>query len=285
MTGTTGIAADTETGEAAAVQVEKAAEPTEAVTAAEPTADVAAEQDIEPLPLSEGDCVKCHYGVAVDIDMYGEAHKELSCMECHEEHPPAGENVIPECATCHDEGDSEHFALQQCASCHNPHHPLRVDFVSADEVRLACVSCHAEQVEELNANPSAHTEQDCNACHFQHGLEKEQYQTCLECHDGHTEAMTLDNCLECHKPHSPTKISFGDAVDVALCASCHEDVAASLAALPTQHSEMACSECHSEEHKNITACVDCHDQPHNEFMHTKFPECLICHRDPHNLAK
>lgn len=278
--------------DSAAVEVVEAVEAVEAVPAAEPTveAETAPEAapetgDLQPVPLSDADCVKCHYSIAVDLDEHGQAHKELSCMECHEEHPPAGTNTIPDCTGCHAEDDNLHFAVQQCGACHNPHHPLLVDFTASDNARAACASCHQEKIDEMAAKPSAHAEQDCNSCHSQHGLEQGQYQTCLDCHEGHSPEMTLENCLECHKPHSPTDITFGDEVAVELCAGCHEDVAGSLADLPTKHSEMTCVECHSGQHKNKTACVECHDQPHDQYMHTKFPECITCHRDPHNLAR
>lgn len=247
--------------------------------------DVAPITNLEPMPLSQEDCVKCHYGVAVDVDANGVAHKDLDCMECHEEHPPAGTNIIPECATCHDEGDNDHYAGQGCAKCHNPHHPLLIDFTALDNAASVCAGCHQDQIDELAANPSAHSEQDCNSCHNQHGLAQGQSQTCLDCHDGHTEKMTKSDCLACHAPHSPINIVYGDDVEVALCAGCHEEVAETLATSGTMHSEMGCGECHSGQHKNIIACVDCHDQPHDEYMHTKFPECIACHRDPHNLAK
>ncbi len=241
--------------------------------------------DIQPLPLDDVDCVKCHYQVAVDVDSQGEAHKELSCQECHEEHPPAGTNTIPDCAMCHDPDDNEHYVVQKCKSCHNPHTPLQVDFTAQDEVQSTCATCHQPKIEEMTARPSGHSEQDCNACHSQHGLEQGQYSTCLDCHEGHSAEMTLPDCLSCHQPHSPAEVAYGDDVSVALCASCHADVAVSFADNPTLHSEMACVECHSETHMNIAACADCHEQPHDEFMHTKFPECLTCHRDPHDLAK
>ena len=277
-------AADAAVAEPAAGAAEAAAEPE--VAPSEETAEAPVEAgDLQLLPLTDADCVKCHYTIVADVDAHGQAHKELSCMECHEEHPPAGTNAIPKCSRCHDADDDAHFAVNQCGACHNPHHPLLVDFTAADDARSACASCHQDKLDEMTANPSAHSEQDCNACHSQHGLEQGQYQTCLDCHEGHSPEMTLENCLECHKPHSPLNIIFGDTVAVELCAGCHQDEATALAALQTKHSEMACVECHGGKHKNITPCVDCHDQPHDQYMHTKFPECITCHRDPHNLAR
>ena len=287
MTGSTAAAVDSTTGEA--VDVIETVETAQVVELAGNVESVdssaAVTGELQQLPLSGEDCVKCHYKVAVDVDSHGQAHKDLSCMECHEEHPPAGTSVIPECAACHAEDDSEHYSVQGCVACHNPHHPLLIDFTATDAVQSACASCHQEQIEELAAKPSAHSDQDCNECHSQHGLQQGQYQTCLDCHEGHSSEMTTADCLECHKPHSPANITYGDEVSALLCASCHEDVATSLTTLSTMHSEMACAECHSGEHTNITACVDCHEQPHDEFMHTKFPECITCHRDPHSLAR
>jgi predicted CXXCH cytochrome family protein len=246
---------------------------------------IAGNNAIQPRPLSDDDCVKCHYQIAVDVDSHGQAHKKLSCQECHEEHPPTGTNTIPECSMCHTQDDNEHFTVKKCLLCHNPHKPLLVDFTSIDAAQPACSTCHKEQPEELAANPSGHSGQDCNSCHNQHGLEQGQYQTCLDCHEGHSSAMTTSDCLLCHAPHNPANIAYGEDVPPSLCASCHEDVAAAFKALPTLHSEMACVECHRKKHGNIATCVYCHEQPHDAFMHNKFPECITCHRDPHNLAK
>ncbi len=272
-----------------AAEVEAVEEVVEVVEVVEEPAAEAAPADspaLQPIPLTDADCVKCHYTQAADIDAHGEAHKDLSCMDCHEEHPPEGTNTIPECSNCHDPDDEAHFAVQQpCSVCHNPHRPLLVDFTAPDEVAATCASCHQDKLDEMAASPSAHSEQDCNSCHSEHGLGEGQYQTCLDCHEGHSPEMTVKDCLECHKPHSPTDITFGDSVPATLCASCHEDQADSLKALQTKHSEMACVECHDGKHQSITACVDCHDQPHDEFMHKQFPECITCHRDPHNLAR
>ena len=255
-----------------------------ALYAAETDAPAAPDDALKPLPLTDEDCTKCHYAIALDVDEHGEAHKELACTDCHAEHPPTGTNVIPNCSDCHDPDDNAHFAVENCRSCHNPHHPLLVDFTKAEDVAPACAACHEEQVEELAKYPSAHSEQDCNACHNQHGLEKGQSQTCLDCHEPHSADMDLTACLECHSPHSPTNIVFSDSVPVTLCAACHEEQVESLSSHQTKHSEMACVECHGGRHQNITPCVDCHDQPHNEYMHKKFPECITCHRDPHDLA-
>ncbi len=241
--------------------------------------------DLQPVPLTDADCVKCHFDIASDLDAHGEAHQEVGCTGCHEEHPPAGTDTIPSCSNCHDPGESDHFALQGCTSCHNPHHPLNITFTTVAETKPACLTCHPDKGEEMAAHPSAHADQDCNSCHNQHGLGQGQYQTCLDCHEGHSPDMTIDDCLKCHKPHSPTDITYGEDIPVDYCASCHEDISTTLAESGSKHSELSCVECHDGRHGKITPCVDCHDQPHDPYMHEKFPECVTCHRDPHNLAR
>jgi len=240
---------------------------------------------LKPVPLTNQDCVKCHFAIVKEFDSHGEAHKEVDCLGCHEEHPPEGKNVIPSCADCHDPSENKHFAVKGCTSCHNPHEPLLVNFTKAKEAKPACLTCHQDKGEEMKAHPSAHSEQDCNNCHYEHGLGQGQYQTCLDCHEGHSPEMKVSDCLKCHKPHSPTDITYGSDVPVPLCASCHNDIAAVLEKSKTQHAEMTCVECHDSKHGKIPKCVDCHDMPHDKYIHDKFPKCLECHRDPHNLAK
>jgi predicted CXXCH cytochrome family protein len=235
--------------------------------------------------LSDSDCIKCHINEVKDVDANGASHKDVACTDCHMEHPPAGKNPIPECSMCHDPSDNAHFAVKGCVQCHYPHHPLQIDFTKADESRPACMACHGDKGEEMKAYPSAHSEQDCNSCHNNHGLEKGQYQTCLDCHEGHSESMKIDDCFKCHKPHSPTNVTYEGDLPAQLCASCHTGEGDALAHSTTKHHELVCAECHPDKHKNIMQCVECHDQPHGEYIHKKFPECLTCHRDPHFLAK
>ena len=271
---------------AASNQQAPAAEPgaaKEPVSAAAKTPGAA--DDLKPVPLTNADCVKCHFDIAKDLDAHGSAHLEVNCTGCHEEHPPAGANAIPSCANCHDPEENTHFTTKGCTTCHNPHHPLEINFTTVAETKPACLTCHPDKGKEMEAHPSAHADQDCNSCHNQHGLGEGQYQTCLDCHEGHTPDMTIKDCLGCHKPHSPTNITYGEDVPVAFCAACHDDITTTLAKSGSKHSEMSCVECHDGRHGKITPCVDCHDQPHDPYMHKKFPECLTCHRDPHNLAR
>ena len=70
----------------------------------------------ELVPLEVTDCVKCHEDEPATIARNGGKHKtEVTCLDCHQEHPPWGENTIPKCSMCH-EGRS-HFELENCLSC------------------------------------------------------------------------------------------------------------------------------------------------------------------------
>ena len=50
----------------------------------------------ERLSLDVADCVKCHQDEPATIDSNGGMHKTaVTCLDCHQEHPPWGEDVIP----------------------------------------------------------------------------------------------------------------------------------------------------------------------------------------------
>ncbi|MCA1796710.1 MAG: cytochrome C [Geobacteraceae bacterium] len=241
---------------------------------------------VDMVSLSNDDCVKCHIDAVKDVDAHGAAHAYMGCQDCHFEHPPMGENVIPSCALCHDPGDSDHYTLENCVACHYPHHPLDIDFSSQSNVKPACLSCHPAQGKEMEAHPSMHAEMDCNACHMGHGLGEGDYLNCLDCHSGHSDEMVVADCTKCHRAHSPVEVTYADDLDSVLCASCHGGVAQDLKNSSKMHSGLNCAYCHAGEHKQITACADCHGAtPHGETMHAKFPNCVDCHVDPHALAE
>ncbi len=236
--------------------------------------------------LSNDDCVKCHISAVRDVDAHGAAHGYMGCQDCHFEHPPMGENVIPACALCHAPADSEHYTLANCTGCHHPHHPLQIDFAALGEVKPACLSCHPAQGEEMQAHPSMHAELDCSACHMEHGLGAGQFLNCLDCHSGHSAEMVVADCTKCHKAHSPVEVTYADDLPSVLCASCHGTVAADLAGSSKKHAELTCAYCHMGEHMNVTTCADCHGAaPHGKAMHAKFPNCVDCHVNPHALAE
>ncbi len=238
---------------------------------------------VQSVPLTVEDCGKCHDKIAKDVNERGALHKEdVSCLDCHLEHPPAGKDTIPTCDMCHDPGDSAHYAIKDCIICHYPHYPTEIDLSKIDNVKPTCLSCHPDQGQEMQAHPSEHAGLDCKECHSEHG----ESTPCMECHESHAEGMNLQACLSCHKPHGPTEVKYDDSVPVDYCTCCHENEGSNLAKSSKAHHELGCVECHESEHKAATPCESCHDaKPHGTFMHEKYPNCVDCHRDPHALAE
>jgi len=238
--------------------------------------------EIQPVDLAEEDCLKCHMDIVNTVQEKGGGHQDVACMECHAEHPPKGQDVIPACDMCHAQGDSSHYAVSGCNDCHNPHSPGDIDLSVIDPAKPACLSCHPDQGSEMQTAPSEHAALDCKECHTEHG----QSMGCLECHETHADPMTDADCLGCHKPHSPTEVAYGNEIPSGFCVCCHEKVGTDLSASPKAHNSMQCIECHESRHTAASSCDACHDEDiHGTYMHGKFPECLTCHKDPHALAE
>jgi hypothetical protein len=238
--------------------------------------------EVQPVPLSEEDCSKCHEDAVKDLNEHGGLHGDISCLDCHEEHPPLGKNTVAECGLCHDSAESEHYAVQNCKACHPPHRPKEMDFSKIDLVKPACLSCHPEPGKQMETHPSAHAEFDCKECHSEH----RKATACLDCHDAHAEDMTDKNCQNCHKPHGPKEVTYGDDIPSRFCSCCHEEIGKALSQSKMAHRELSCVECHQSEHTAISQCDACHDEkPHGTYMHEKYPNCLDCHKDAHALAE
>ena len=241
---------------------------------------VAAENAV--VPLENKDCIKCHVEAVRDINTNGGKHQTaVTCQDCHLEHPPMGSNTIPACSMCHDPAEKKHFTIENCMECHYPHHPKLMDFSKIAAVKPVCLTCHAQEGQEMETYPSKHAALDCKECHVAHG----QAMTCNECHEPHSADMTYEDCLRCHKPHMPSVVRYADDLPSALCSSCHETAAKNLASTPLKHGTLLCAYCHKGQHKMVPECSTCHGLPHGEAMHSKFPNCLDCHLDPHALAK
>lgn len=226
-------------------------------------------------------CAACHEETVASLDAHGGAHKTaITCSDCHQNHPPAESGVIPACADCHAPGAAEHYRVDGCLRCHNPHEPLRIDMSAVSPVKPICLSCHAAPGREMHNWPSAHAEMDCNECHAEHGLAS----SCLDCHDGHSSDMAYADCLKCHQPHSPTALQFGQSgIAPQLCGSCHRQPLKELGATDTEHGNLECVFCHRRTHKVILSCDNCHGQPHDAGIHRQFSDCNHCHQGPHAL--
>ncbi|MBW2186642.1 MAG: cytochrome C [Deltaproteobacteria bacterium] len=233
-------------------------------------------------PIVIDDCIKCHDQIVDQVSTRGGLHaSEITCQDCHLEHPPKGTNAIPACSMCHAVDDKAHYAIENCQSCHNPHSPLEIDLGNTEVVKPVCVTCHDNEGTQLVEYQSMHSGLDCNECHLEHG----QFLACMECHEPHTEEMVYNDCLTCHKPHMPTVVKYPETIPSSFCSGCHTTETEVLMANQTLHHDLTCAYCHKTQHKMIPQCTTCHGAPHDRDLHSKFPNCLDCHIDPHGLEK
>ncbi|MGV1099909.1 cytochrome C [Thiovibrio sp. JS02] len=231
--------------------------------------------------LLPGDCVKCHDKAPQDIADSGGAHKaQVTCVDCHEGHPPRIMDIIPACNKCHD--GSDHFKLKDCLGCHtNPHTPLAITL--GDGLTEPCLTCHTEQIAQLKQHASKHTAVACSTCHRE---KHKVIPNCTDCHAPHTTGQEQKDCLTCHKPHMPLEVTYPENTPSSACAACHDGVYKQIKANPAKHSTLECATCHQERHKMIPKCQGCHgDNPHPGPMHAKFPQCGQCHGIAHDLNK
>ena len=216
-------------------------------------------------------CNGCHEQTVADFNFSGRGHKiALGCIDCHLEHPPA-DNVIPECATCHDSAENPHFASENCVACHNPHKPVLDDIFTLTDSRPVCAGCHVQVEEQLTAQISAHSETACVGCHRKHA----GVPSCLGCHDGHSETMTAADCLTCHQAHAPLLIDFTQKPSSQLCAACHKQQTEAVASAGAGHRDkLNCSACHQVH--PAASCADCHSV-HPQKGQAIPENCFACH--------
>ncbi len=227
--------------------------------------------------IADAQCVNCHPQQPQTIAEKGAKHKtEVGCQDCHMEHPPLGASAVPACSMCHSDG--AHYELENCGGCHtNTHAPL--DIKLEGELTAPCLSCHAQQGQEVQDHPSAHTDLACNECHAEH----RQIPVCMDCHEKHTGDMDFEACKSCHPVHMPLVIAYGPEIPSHYCGACHEDAMILLQANTTKHHDLACTACHPDKHTAIEQCTDCHGVPHPAGMLQKFPKCGDCHGTAHDL--
>lgn len=237
---------------------------------------------IWPQNLQGKYCGLCHEDIVTSYTEHGGIHKQkLDCVNCHKQHPPREQEVIPSCNDCHKKASNVHFTVEGCVKCHNPHEVAKLDISHVDNVKPACVSCHPTPGKLMEESPSGHSEQDCNSCHQEHG----EFMECSECHEPHSESMQYSDCLMCHEHHRPSLLEINKKTPSVLCGSCHQDQNESLEKNSTLHGKLTCVYCHRRKHGIILECVTCHGRPHPAMVHRKFPDCHQCHGNPHNLRK
>ena len=148
-----------------------------------------------------------------------------------------------------------------------------------------CARCHTTHYNWLRDNGARHQTVACTECHevfHAYNPLRNNYGTimpkCSSCHDvPHGSAEPVMQCLECHaNPHQPLVSIPVPATLEGRCQLCHTEVAASLQAEVSKHTEQACSSCHSEKHGRIPQCAECHEN-HSPMATLETPDCLACH--------
>ena len=148
-----------------------------------------------------------------------------------------------------------------------------------------CARCHQSEFNGLRTNGGKHHEVACMACHevfHAYNPLRNNYAEimpkCSQCHDlPHGSDEPVTKCLNCHRnPHQPIA-SIPDPSELEPnCHICHPDIAASLKAEVSKHTELECSECHSKKHGRIPVCFECHEN-HSPLVKLETPDCLSCH--------
>jgi predicted CXXCH cytochrome family protein len=153
------------------------------------------------------------------------------------------------------------LTLEECARCHSTHYNWLKDNGGRHQT-VACTECH----EVFHAyNPLRNNYADIMP-------------KCSSCHDiPHGSAEPVTKCLECHtNPHQPlVSIPAPDKLE-GRCQLCHSEVADSLQAEVSKHTEQECSSCHSDKHGRIPLCAECHEN-HSPMVVLETPDCLACH--------
>ncbi len=145
-----------------------------------------------------------------------------------------------------------------------------------------CNECHAAAAMTMAGGGGAHGELECVSCHTKHhGKPEESWPLCLNCHNSHSESITMRMCRNCHSSHDVAAIRYDLKVPDAHCTACHKKSAARLRESGTRHAGLACVICHRSNHPTVPACVDCHSGPHAPRVMKKPDGCVRCHESAH----
>lgn len=239
-------------------------------------------------------CTGCHQPHRFD------RASAAACRDCHDELPLLAEARAPaarghRCASCHDNHDAR--APKSCASCHasgprplTSNHPAvasRVD-LGARWARGKARGGAADATSGATALPTRYgppapppsgnaPAAACTGCHPIHDgklavAAGAAALPCASCHTGQVSHAPTAECATCHPPHGAAAPQ-----GAALCATCHQDQAHSVAA--TGHAD--CQRCHTKAgHRPTQAPPRC-DSCHREIaavVRKGHDDCSACHR-------
>lgn len=131
---------------------------------------------------SSSDCAGCH--ADVDLKWSRSAHAGQACESCHsagDRHMAYGAILPPMselCTTCHEKiigrpssfptiVRADHYPLQDCLNCHDPHAPAAAFPTIPHNVkgREDCLACHGNGVAPLPPNHANRPVELCLGCH------------------------------------------------------------------------------------------------------------------------
>ena len=166
-------------------------------------------EDVHEGQFDPRDCDDCHQQVAggfvdfvIDHDQTNyplrNAHKEVTCEDCHGEGPAATFAGLPfaDCDDCHEDKHDARFEPDSCDSCHATDGLWdvaefdhgRTDFMlNGAHVEVTCAECHGEDEQKV-LTPIDHA-------------------TCRDCHsddDPHEGSVAELPCTTCHTDYDPT---------------------------------------------------------------------------------
>ncbi|MCP4005043.1 MAG: hypothetical protein GY725_12690 [bacterium] len=206
-------------------------------------------------------------------------------------------------AACHgfiEQAPHRHWAEfsgpEACRECHSSDDPRKHVF-ETDDSEESCFGCHSELGERMGAAKTVHEAAEdggCLDCHDPHAGETAALlnddvkddnlqDLCFGCHDediveGEYKHGPVDAgaCTQCHDPHASSRAKLLRHKGMALCESCHEEIADLVK---------------SSEHVHDPArddCIDCHN-PHSSnhpvmLIAEKQKICAECHADIVNGA-
>ncbi|MEW6236965.1 MAG: cytochrome c3 family protein [Candidatus Omnitrophota bacterium] len=251
-------------------------------------------------------CLECHgekdltgevrgkeVSVYIDSKIFGSSsHKELACVDCHEdikELPHEDELKAVDCARCHDDiqeifaksvhGDAAFNRKDQyaptCASCHGSHNVLPPSNATSTiyimNIPATCGQCHKEGTEMTATHEIEQKNVIANYSMSIHGegLFKRGLKVtavCTSCHGAH-------NILPHQNPES--KINRNNVAKT--CETCH-------AQIEQVHEKIVEGRLWQQEPNKVPVCVECH-QPHKvrrvfyEDLQISDQVCLTCHQD------
>jgi cytochrome b subunit of formate dehydrogenase len=249
-------------------------------------------------------CQTCHEDTKSETDINSSVHKDLGCVDCHNDAKTIPHNKSPKqlkCTQCHDDVSKKHAfhpelanntpeqeLMMGCQDCHGTHKVKKQD----GQAMTTCNDCHSDVVDAFSKSHhhKAQTVKNditpsCLSCHNQNILKNKaaQNERCLSCHRDDENVVTATTPSK-NFIVSYTKSVHGKAVahgndKSAGCVDCHSAHDAS--ATQKENIAKTCSACHEKDMKAFEKSV--HAISLEKGNHDS-PTCTNCHGE-HSITK